>query len=50
MDPSKLFEWRDLFTNQDLKEPEESESNYGDSKGFNLSGGLVAHDEQSKLT
>jgi hypothetical protein len=48
MDPSKLFEWRDLFTQGDLKEPEEAESNYGDSKGFNISGGLVANDEQSK--
>lgn len=48
MDPSKLFQWRDLFTNEELKEPDEAESAYGDSKGFNISGGAVANDEQSK--
>ena len=47
IDQSKLFQWRDLFTNEDLKEENEAESSYGDSKGFNLSG-AVAYDEQSK--
>lgn len=46
LDPAKLFDWRDLFTNKELEETPEVESNYTDSKGFSFAGTVV--DERSK--
>ena len=46
LDPSKLFDWRDLFTNKELEETPEVESNYTDSKGFSFAGTVA--DERSK--
>jgi hypothetical protein len=47
LDPSKLFDWRDLFAKGDLPEdPEQASSCGGDSRGFNITDQVEG--EQSK--
>jgi hypothetical protein len=38
LDSSKLFNWRDLIAQGELKEEPEMESSHGDSRGFDITG------------
>lgn len=46
LDQSKLFDWKDLFTNEELAEEPDVESSHGESRVYDITGTAV--DEASK--